>query len=854
MLRRASTGSTGSASDDGEMAAPPALAVVAAPPPPPPPGTASPGSPRSPGGRRKRSASIPAPVRQEITGDGTFVYTAGRGQQALVDSKDLVAGWRSWQARGTAHHAHAMKEERISRRQLVRRMSAAMVRVPPAAAGAAGGGDAGADVPPPPRARSRTDAPLPVHMHGRRSPLAHLIAAPGDAAAAASPARASLAREKRRSLVQRQSFREFLQGAEQLSGARALGPPAMAPPPQPDPAEAAARAAAARAAVAERAGLDASAVHVAGAGAGAADGAVGGAGAGSTSDGGGDGDGEGEGEGEGEGDGDGEDARSAIGEEDAPAGAAAAAAAAAAATAAAAGAPGPGPGPVPAPVPAAPAAAAVPPPPPLGAPGGPQDPNMREEQVEAAVRFLRQVQDKRVAGHDRLTRKVAFLEMKGLAVGEIEAALGRLGYSALEIRAALAELDAEERAHERAEAAAAAGAAAEEAEARVAARAAADAQSEAEAEAEAEAAAAEKARRCEEPGDWFGFFKARPLKAMRLLQDSRSLEPGAKAVAAFLRTTRGLDKAAVGELIGGSPLDDRKLLGGEEEEEEQQQQQQQQEEDAPGPAAKAACPAPPKDKVDEEAACAVCSAYASGFCFADASFIIAFRFFLSRFELPGEAQKISRILNAFAATYHRDNPRGRNALRTCDGVFLLAYSAVMLNVDAHSPNLQGQKRMSRREFERNCRGIDGGADVNSKLLHDVYDSVTKRELLVAVEVPPAISKDEADVVFEAGPLGLELETGFDGEAVVVKRCVPRGQAAALGVKKGNVLVAIHSESIVGLPFEQVMWQLHQAHKPLMLRFRDYDIFFRAQRKRSGKGKGKGGGSRRLSGGSGRKGR
>ena len=153
----------------------------------------------------------------------------------------------------------------------------------------------------------------------------------------------------------------------------------------------------------------------------------------------------------------------------------------------------------------------------------------------------------------------------------------------------------------------------------------------------------------------------------------------------------------------------------------------------------------------------------------------------------------------------------------------------MLNVDSHSPKLSKDKRMTRREFINNCRGIDGGEDVDQLLLRRVFDSITRHELLVCVDVPPIVAEGESEVVFEAGALGLQLETGFGGLAVVVKRCAPGGQAAALGVKVNQVLVAIHGESVVGTEFAQVMWQLAQAHKPLMLRFRDHDIFYKEQR-------------------------
>jgi hypothetical protein len=269
--------------------------------------------------------------------------------------------------------------------------------------------------------------------------------------------------------------------------------------------------------------------------------------------------------------------------------------------------------------------ASRPPVPPMLPPAPPAP--IRVEQVESATRFLLQVDRQQVRGHDHLERKIAFLDLKGLTVAEIEESLRRIAYSPREVGSVTRILSGQREA--------AALHAAQEAKAK----------QQAEAKQQAAAAAA-RAAKADEPGDWFGFFAEKPVKAVAALQASGAIEPGSAAsLASFLRTTRSLDKAAIGELIGGSPLDDHKL----------------------GLAPK---PAPGDEKVDEEEPCAVCSAYAASFCFADADWIIAFRFFLSRFELPGEAQKISRVLTAFALTFNRDNKS--SSLRTQDGAFLLA--------------------------------------------------------------------------------------------------------------------------------------------------------------------------------------
>jgi len=49
----------------------------------------------------------------------------------------------------------------------------------------------------------------------------------------------------------------------------------------------------------------------------------------------------------------------------------------------------------------------------------------------------------------------------------------------------------------------------------------------------------------------------------------------------------------------------------------------------------------------------------------------------------GEAQKIDRIMEKFAARYCCDNP---GAFRSADGAYLLAFALIMLNTDAHNPH------------------------------------------------------------------------------------------------------------------------------------------------------------------------
>ncbi|MBA0698113.1 hypothetical protein Goari_021619, partial [Gossypium aridum] len=73
----------------------------------------------------------------------------------------------------------------------------------------------------------------------------------------------------------------------------------------------------------------------------------------------------------------------------------------------------------------------------------------------------------------------------------------------------------------------------------------------------------------------------------------------------------------------------------------------------------------------EEFALRVMHAYVDSFNFKSIDFGEAIRFFLSGFRLPGEAQKIDRIMEKFAERYCKCNP---NSFTSADTAYVLAYS------------------------------------------------------------------------------------------------------------------------------------------------------------------------------------
>lgn len=134
--------------------------------------------------------------------------------------------------------------------------------------------------------------------------------------------------------------------------------------------------------------------------------------------------------------------------------------------------------------------------------------------------------------------------------------------------------------------------------------------------------------------------------------------------------------------------------------------------------------------------------------FGDMPFTGALRMYLQSFRLPGEAQKIDRFMLKFAERYMGHNPQ--TLFANADTAYILAFSVIMLNTDAHNPNLK-QKRMTKVEFVKNNRGINDGGDLPEEFLGEVYDEIQTNEIKM---------KDEVQEIAPA-PLGSLASVGRD---------------------------------------------------------------------------------------------
>lgn len=172
-------------------------------------------------------------------------------------------------------------------------------------------------------------------------------------------------------------------------------------------------------------------------------------------------------------------------------------------------------------------------------------------------------------------------------------------------------------------------------------------------------------------------FNRKPTKGIEHLISNGLVENSPTSVAQFLKSSPSLDKAMIGDYLGQH----------------------------------------------EEFPVAVMHAYVDSMNFSGMKFDLAIREFLKGFRLPGEAQKIDRIMEKFAERYCADNP---GLFKNADIAYILAYAVIMLNTDAHNPLVW--PKMSKDDFIR-INATDEAEDCAPKeLLGEIYDSIVQDEI------------------------------------------------------------------------------------------------------------------------------
>ncbi|KAF0700826.1 Aste57867_8677 [Aphanomyces stellatus] len=138
---------------------------------------------------------------------------------------------------------------------------------------------------------------------------------------------------------------------------------------------------------------------------------------------------------------------------------------------------------------------------------------------------------------------------------------------------------------------------------------------------------------------------------------------------------------------------------------------------------------PKEDKPFHEA---VRNAYVAMFDFRKAPLDAALRMCLAKFRLPGEAQKIDRLMEAFAKEFFQQNEHEDHPFAHEDCAFILSFSIIMLNTDLHSDQIQ--KKMTIDEFVRNNRGINAGQDLPREYLVLLYNNIQSNQIKMQTDI------------------------------------------------------------------------------------------------------------------------
>uniref|UniRef100_A0A8D3DZE5 ADP-ribosylation factor guanine nucleotide-exchange factor 2 (brefeldin A-inhibited) n=1 Tax=Scophthalmus maximus TaxID=52904 RepID=A0A8D3DZE5_SCOMX len=174
-------------------------------------------------------------------------------------------------------------------------------------------------------------------------------------------------------------------------------------------------------------------------------------------------------------------------------------------------------------------------------------------------------------------------------------------------------------------------------------------------------------------------FNKKPKRGVQYLQDQGMLASAAEDIAQFLHQEDRLDTTQVGEYLGENI------------------------------------------KFNIE----VMYCYVDQLDFLGRDFVSALRAFLEGFRLPGEAQKIDRLMEKFAARYLECN-QGQTLFASADTAYVLAYSIIMLTTDLHSP--QVKNKMTKEQYIKMNRGINDSKDLPEEYLSSIYDEIAGKKI------------------------------------------------------------------------------------------------------------------------------
>lgn len=113
--------------------------------------------------------------------------------------------------------------------------------------------------------------------------------------------------------------------------------------------------------------------------------------------------------------------------------------------------------------------------------------------------------------------------------------------------------------------------------------------------------------------------------------------------------------------------------------------------------------------------------YVDSFDFNGVPYVESLKRMLSGFRLPGEGQKVDRIMEKFGEKYCLDN---HDAFGNAECIYLLSYATMMLQTSIHNPQA-AKSRMTLEDFIKMTKGLNAGKDLDREFIEQIYVTVEK---------------------------------------------------------------------------------------------------------------------------------
>ena len=195
-------------------------------------------------------------------------------------------------------------------------------------------------------------------------------------------------------------------------------------------------------------------------------------------------------------------------------------------------------------------------------------------------------------------------------------------------------------------------------------------------------------------------FNKKPSKGLHYLMDQGLVGRSSEDIAEFFHNDERLDKTLIGDYLGENEAFHKEVM----------------------------------------------YAYIDQLDFTGMQFVPALRKFLEGFRLPGEAQKIDRLMEKFAERYLNCNP-GNGIFASADAAYVLAYSVIMLTTDLHSS--QVRNKMTKEQYIKMNRGINDSKDLPQEYLSAIYDEIAEQEIKMKATSQGRPGKANANMVTSA---------------------------------------------------------------------------------------------------------